>query len=195
MQRHYQENQISVQYTSLSISSFCKEASPDEHYPVLKGKGGEICHVVGPILDAWSSLAPVGVPHKRLIQEVLTHQLELQQILHDHRDEYFLPAPEVIAFRRHINLFSRKYQQLAAEADAQAQLLWNQPTKFHWLWHLGERSQYLNPRRGNTMLDEDYVGRMKTLIQSCSAGTELDQMPVKAIETYGYVFDFVHKFP
>ena len=58
------------------------------------------------------------------------------------------------------------------------------PTKFHWLYHWAERSRWLNPRKGYCMIDEDFVGKCKTLAHSCAAGSEMHLMPVEASDKY-----------
>ena len=191
---YYRGHAVSVQYSSLSISSFCSESSPDSHYPRLKGKGAELRDVLAPTAEAWSTLVPDDYDMKADIFELLKRQLHCQDILHDYRHDYFLPVPEVNALRAHIGAGLLLYQKLAARADRDAELLFSQPTKFHWMWHLGERAMYLSPRLSNTMMDEDFVGRMKELVQACSAGTELDNMALKAIEKYRYGFDFISKW-
>ena len=101
---------------------------------------------------------PAADDSKLRVAKMLEHQVGLQMILHDHASDAFLPDDKVIEFKRHMNTMLLTYQSLAADADRDLLLLWNQPTKFHWVWHLGDRSKYLNPRNGNAMVDEDFVG-------------------------------------
>jgi len=188
---YYKMNQVSVQYSSIQISSFCNPKNPGDHYPRLKGKGAEVKDLVAPLSTAWDMLVPDDFPQKASIQSILRHQIQAQEILHEFRDELFLPIDKSICLRNHINQLCLQYQRLAVKADKDADLLWSQPTKWHWLWHLAERSRYLNPRRSNTMIDEDYVGRIKDLVHACASGTDMDEMAVKAIEKYRYGFDFL----
>ena len=192
--KFYREHAVPVQFSSLTLSSFCKESDPASHYPQLKGKGAELRDAVAPIEHVWRTLVPNDYHQKEEIGKALAHLLQCQDILHAYRLDYFLPVAEVASFRQHINSFLVLYQGLAARADLDHELLFSQPTKFHWLWHLGERSMYLNPRRSNTMIDEDFVGRMKDLIAACSAGTELDRMAPNAMQKYRYGFEFLSKF-
>ena len=64
------------------------------------------------------------------------------------------------------------------------------PSRFHWVHHLAQKSFYLNPRRTNTFMDEDFVGRMKTLVHSVASGTELHRMVDKAREKYRRALHF-----
>ena len=78
----------------------------------------------------------------------------------------------VDSFRSAIDVFFAHYTWLARLADDQGKCLWAVVTKHHWLWHLGERSMYLHPRRAACMIDEDFVGLIKEIVRASSAGTQ-----------------------
>ena len=122
---------------------------------------------------------------------MLRAQLGLQEILRKFSADLFLPLDAARQFRDHVDALLQTYQLCAAEADAKGVLLWNQPTKWHWLWHLSRHAHFQNPRRNNTMLDEDFVGRIKDLAAACATGTELHEMPRKTLEKYRWAFHFL----
>ena len=187
----YKEHSVGCQYSNLKISSFCNPDAPHTHYPRLKGKGAETKDLVAAMSFIWDSFVnPNNELHKR-VQTIFGDQVAMQTILHDHRYEICLPLPVAKTFKDHVNSLSLNYQVLAATADSAKHLLWSQPTKFHWLWHLGDRCHLLNPRRSNTMLDEDFVGKMKDLVHACAAGTELHKMPIKGCQKYRWGFHFL----
>ena len=66
---------------------------------------------------------------------------------------------------------------VAKESDLQGLTIWNTPTKLHYLHHLGEKAMFLNPRKGNTMVEETYMGVCKTLAKSCLNSTDGVNMP------------------
>ena len=76
------------------------------------------------------------------------------------------------------------YTRLANHADAKGDLLWSMVPKFHWLWHLSRRSQYLHPRRGACLLDEDFVGKLKLITKMCTSSTPLHRVPTAVAEKY-----------
>ena len=193
IEQEYRHEHSPAQYSTLSIRQFSDAENPGKHYPKLKGKGAEVKHVVGPILRAWTLLVPDTFEQKAEISAVLETQLAMQSLLHDYSDLMMLPLAVVKQFRSLTDNFSLRYQRLAARADSDGLLLWSQPTKFHWLWHLAERSQYLNPRRGNCMMDEDFVGHMKDIAAACADGTPLHNVPPKTIAKYMYGFSLLHK--
>ena len=60
---------------------------------------------------------------------------------------------------------------VANDSDSTGVHTWNIPTKLHYLHHLGEKAMCLNPRKGNTMVEETYMGVCKTLAKSCLHST------------------------
>ena len=75
----------------------------------------------------------------------------MQSAISDHSDSMFLPKPVAKAFLPHVENLLVHYTKLANAADSAGDLLWNLPAKFHWLWHLGQRAQFINPRVSSTL--------------------------------------------
>ena len=94
-----------------------------------------------------------------------------KEILHANAMEPFLPQSQRTKFRALIIEFVLVYCVLANKADTEKKMLFTVAPKHHYMWHLGYRSMFLNPRVGNTMLDEDFVGRCKDVVQACAHGT------------------------
>ena len=122
--------------------------------------------------------------HHRRVATLLRLQVEIQDVLHKYATETFLPLPVAKRFAQTILDLLREYSKLANWADAESKLLFNLAPKFHWLFHMGDRAAYLNPRRGCTMVDEDYVGKLKDLVAACAPGCEAHTVPIKVMERY-----------
>ena len=86
-----------------------------------------------------------------------------------------------------------EYSLIANTADRDKQFLFNATIKHHYLYHVGLRAAHLNPRKGNTMVDEDFVGQLKELVAACSHGTESHCVPEKVLERYVWGKYFVIK--
>ena len=138
---YYREHAVSVQYSSLSLSSFCNESAPGSHYPRLKGKGVELRDVLAPVAEAWPMLVPGDYEARGELLELMQRQLHCQDIIHDYRHEYLLPVAQVHALRGHLGTALLIYQRLAARADRDAELLFSQPTKLQWMWHFWARGR------------------------------------------------------
>ena len=104
-----------------------------------------------------------------IVSRMFTSLVKTQDLLHDHRDEHLLPIDVAAQVFDLTKQFLLDYQRLAAAAEARGDCLWSMPTKFHWLYPWAERSRWLNPRKGNCMIDEDFVGKCKILAPSCAA--------------------------
>ena len=118
-----------------------------------------------------------------------------QAILHDNRDEMFLPGPEEKRFRTAVQQFLREYAVLASEADAASLKLFSVVPKLHYYWHLQHRAQFLNPRKGCTFIDEDYVGKIKDLVQSSASGSPSHLIPLAVADKYRWGKYFLIEFP
>lgn len=187
---HYSANAVETQYTSLSLTSFCNPSSPESKYPCLKGKGAEVKDLLPAIREIWHAYGQQH-DHYGLIDRTVSELEGLQNILRAHGNDMFLPVPAAEQLKRHATTFLVSYQELAFLAESAGKLLWNNPAKFHWLWHLADKARFLNPRRTNTFVDEDFVGRVKVLVHSCSAGTSLQGMVCKFADKYSWVLHFL----
>ena len=116
-------------------------------------------------------------------------------ILHDNRDEMFLPDPELRRFRAGVQQFLREYAVLASEADAAQLKLFSVVPKLHYYWHLQHRAQFLNPRKGCTFIDEDYVGKIKDLVQSSASGSPSHLIPLAVADKFRWGKHVLIEYP
>eukprot|EP00959_Pyramimonas_sp_CCMP1952_P276575 5781391-Pyramimonas_sp.AAC.1 len=129
-----------------------------------------------------------------LVDGAALAMIKVQDLLHDYKEELFLPVEVSKRIMNHVDDFLLRYQKLASGADSNGEALWNNPAKFHWLWHWSRRSMFLNPSRANTFVDEDFVGKMKTVVHSCSAGSSLPRMQDASAEKYRWGLDFAMRW-
>ena len=184
----YRTHKIDTQYSSLTLSTFCDPKSPRGDFPYLNGKAAEIKDLILPLLECWEHFRP-GY-NFNLVRDLLRSQLTTQGILSGFSTELFLPLPEVDEIMAATDIFLARYSALANIADAEARLLWNMVPKFHYAWHWSRRAIYLNPRRSNCAIDEDFVGLVKTCVASCCSGTPIEEVPCKVMEKQEWAFHF-----
>ena len=189
--KHYVDNATPCQFTNLGLSSFVDTNKPRHMFPRLKGKAAEIKDVTPAILDAWLALAPRGYTDRKLVETLLVTLVEAQDLLHESSKELMLPLDEAAKFQNLIDKFLATYQRVSFAAEEKGDFLWNNPTKFHHFWHLARKAKFLHPRRTNTYVDEDFVGKIKTLVFSCSAGSEMHQVTLKMAEKYRWGMHFL----
>ena len=181
---NYKQLRTACQFNNLVLSSFCRPDKHDKDFPKLKGKGAEIRDLMEPMLLVWQKHCRNRNSVDKSVLSGLQCMCKLQAILHEYKDDPFLPVNTAKLFTGHVNMFLHEYSVLANLADKELKLLFNVVPKHHALWHLGQRSAFLNPRLGNTMIDEDFVGICKSIVQSCAHGTESHLIPCSFIEKY-----------
>ena len=178
----YKEDSSDTQYTNLTISSFCDPRSPNSNYPHLKGRGAEVKDVVKPLLACWVHFREHITDNYDNVRLMLKAQVTIQETLTDHAMDLFLPPEASQGLMECVDRVLHHYTILANKADADNIALWNITPKFHWLWHWSRKSILLNPRRSNCMLDEDYVGVIKTCVAASVSGTPMEAVPKKVME-------------
>ena len=181
----YRSGRVECQFTSLDVAGFTDKKKPRETFPKLKGRGAEVRDLVWPLLETWNVFRKDNEQHRR-ISRVLKCQVDLQTVLHEHASETFLPDAVAKDCADIARSLLKDYSLLCNQADREKKALWSMAPIFHYLYHLGQRAAYLNPRKGNCMIDEDYVGHCKKLVVASTHGTEAHVVPMKVMERYSW---------
>ena len=127
-----------AQYTNLTLSMFCDPAKPHADFPQLKGKGAEVKDLVRPLLTTREQCR-VDISYEyQTIKDLLTTQVQVQDILSDYSQEMFLPVPVANNLVVLVDNFLHLYTLLANRADRDKELLWSVTPKFHWLFFLNK---------------------------------------------------------
>ena len=90
-------------------------------------------------------------------------------------------------FQRLVQTILSLYSHLASVADSELRTLWPQIPKMHYLHHLSERVYFTNPRTTSCWNDEDYVGKVKAIVQACTLGTPMHVVAQKVGEKMQWV--------
>ena len=193
---YYKENGTSCQFSHLQLSLFSEPKAPSRSYPRLSGRGAEVKDICGGVAKAWATTKDdaVGKIEDRiwiLVSAALKHQLAFQKILSDYADDNFLPPMVAKSLMSETLAHLQAYSALVNWADAEKLCLFSMVPKHHWLVHLAQRAFYLNPRRGNTLVDEDFVGRWKKVVAASAHGTEAHAVPLKTMEKYRWGMHFL----
>ena len=87
------------------------------------------------------------------------------------------------------------YTKLCNFWDQSGRIIFTAAPKCHMGWHLMYRSRFLSPRRGACMIDEDFVGHVKAIVQSSTAGAPLHKIATNVASKYrwGRFLLLVHK--
>ena len=125
-----------------------------------------------------------------MVVSLLESQWAMQNLMDLSKGPEFLSIDDATQFLALCDALLEDYTRLINDADENSVLLWSVTPKFHWLWHLAYRAQYLNPQKGCCMLDEDFVGICKIIVRSCSHGTEATAVPTGFVEKYRWGIHF-----
>jgi len=168
---YYTENSVSTQFSSLNLESFIDPSRPRLQYPSLKGKGAELKDLLGAIADSWRHYKREGNRGDDLVLECLQHLMSIQEIVDDGAKDLFLDKAESNRLIDHARSFLQKYSHLAKAAFDENDCLWSVIPKCHFMWHWADQSKYISPRRAACFIDEDFVGKIKTVVKSVMHGT------------------------
>ena len=152
---HYEQNSTPCQDTNLGLGMFCNVEKYKKEFPRLKGRAAKAKNLVPAIAEIWDEVAPKTCNRNKLVMQELECLTESEIILHDTSDLDCLPLDNVDRYRALVLKFLRVYQQLAYDAERTGCFLWNNPSKFHYFFHLSRNALFVHPRRASTFVDED----------------------------------------
>ena len=86
---------------------------------------------------------------------------------------------------RHLTwTYVRVFAALAKTYMERGQLLFDLTIKSHYMVHVMQQAQWLNPRLSWTFSGEDLMHTMKILAQSCVRGTKASKVAAKMLSKY-----------
>ena len=189
VQKHYKDRQTASQFSLLDISSFCDPKKPRSDFPLLKGKGAEVRHLMPILQTIWHQFAR-DTQYERFVGHVLDHLRGFYVCL-DFRNEagnipFHLPEHVCAKLKSHVNQFLVFYSWLAKfhMDSAEQTLLWGVVPKFHYMWHIAHESSDLNPRLSWCYGNEDFVGKLAVIGMSCRHGAAAAHKSKSLIDKY-----------
>ena len=184
---------IPSQYSSLGISTFVDAEKPRMVYPRLKGRAAEVKWLVPVLLVLWRRHKRAGVQMDDWVEACLAAQVRLQEIMDDEPRAFLMDEGLARELRAVADRMLSFYARLAHAANEAGDLLWTVAPKHHQLWHLCAKAIYMHPRRGACYIDEDFMKRVKAIVQACTAATPLHKVPLTLLQKYrwGMCFQYV----
>ena len=108
--------------------------------------------------------------------------------------QLFLPVQAAVNFANAIGEVLAMWSLVANGTDLKGWNIWNTHTKLHYLHHLGEMAIFLNPRTGNTMVEETFMGVAKTIAKSCLNSTTDLNMPKAFMDKYLWALNLMYVY-
>ena len=167
----YKSRRTSCQFTFISLRSFCDPSSPNADYPILGGKAAELRHLVPIVLSIWQQFYRPRMQFESWVRDALFAMDKFYDVLSytsaDGTYPFFLPTLKINELQSNIDQFLDNYLHLTAHCFDRGMHLFNLVPKFHYMWHIGEQAVYLNPRVVWVYSNEDWVGRLALIGESC----------------------------
>ena len=188
VRKDYKRGAVGTQMTNIKLKTFHNPVKFDDEYPRLKSKAAECKDLVGPVRRAWDLFRNPADKDHSIISRMLRQLEDMQKILSDNSKLAILPLAEAHKLRKLVNGFLKDYSLCANAADREKVCLFSVVPKHHWLWHLGQRAEFVNPRKSCCLLDESYIGQFKHVVAACSHGNASHNIQNKVAEQYRYGF-------
>ena len=135
--------------------------------------------------------------HDNRVRLCLEALADIMLIVDASARDMFLSPGDVHKIQSLTDVYLQSYSRLATSADEAKEHLWSSVPKLHWMWHWAHRCQYLSPRKGACLLDEDFVGKIKAIV-AASMRAQTAHMAGKAVVTraqWGKHMMFAHRQP
>ena len=150
-------------------------------FPVLKGKGAEIRHLALPLLVACGDFLDDAVEQHKWMKLLLKMAIDMETLLDFHRDEYRFPEQAANDFKKAAYGFVQLNTIVGHHFHDRRQLLFNFTIKFHYVLHLGHIAAYINPRLAWCYSGEDFMHKVKAIVQASDAGSPPWLVPLKTM--------------
>lgn len=177
----HQDHKAQNRFNTLRLSMF---ANDEKGFPHLKGKAAELRHFAPALKETFEEhMVTSNLQHKQVVR-MLDIAIRMESLLDEHADAYILPAEARGEFRLCCFSFVQLNTQLGAFYHRRGVLLFSHTIKMHYMCHIGLVADYINPRLGWCYAGEDFMKRIKKLVQSSAAGTGAHLVTTKAMKKY-----------
>lgn len=172
---------MQTRFSSLPANLY---SADDGHFPVLKGKAGEIKHLPPALLECFVRYMNRDSKQHRQIKLMLELIVKIESILNEHASVFIFPDHVVSDFQKSCFAFVQLNTDLANHYHSEGKLLFHHTIKFHYVLHIALTASYQNPRMGWCYSGEDMMHKMKVLVQGSNRGTSPEVLVSKALRKY-----------
>ena len=170
----YSGQQTTSQFSHLSLNSFCDTSSPHADFPLLKGKGAEIRHLMPILFVLWQRHMTSDSDYDRHVERLLKHLCKFYEALNyknaNGNYPFRLPTEVSTTITKSVDALLTHYSHLAVESVKNKVMRWAVVPKHHYMWHLARESTEINPRFTWCYANEDFVGKMAVIGMSTRHG-------------------------
>jgi hypothetical protein len=180
LKRAYRELHSASRFGTLRFSMF----ESADHFPKLKGKANELRHLGPALLKVVEGVMDSADRTHRQVRLALRCSCRLEALLDEHDRAFKLPPAAAAEWESAVYDLLALVTALANEFHPRGIMLWHITIKSHYLLHLGKLVHHINPRLGWCYAGEDFVGRLKLLVQAAHRGTPAHLVVNKVLLKY-----------
>ena len=158
----------------------------DNKFPQLKGRAAQIKNLGPVLLVVWKLFAdPLNQGH-RLITKALTATVNMDSILDATADEFVMNPRSAAKFLESCREYLQTITALRVwfKRNHPLLLVFHITIKCHYLIHIAMNAKNIHPSLAWCYNGEDFVGRMKKIIQASCRGTPPRLLTSKAMNRY-----------
>jgi len=152
----------------LTLSMFVDKDAPHQRYPACTTKAKETEYLCRALARVWVQYMDEDKEEHCHINMVLQHLVVLYDLAG--QPGLFMTMAQSTKMKDTVCELLAHYNWLARLAEDNGAKRWNTVPKFHYFAHLALQCKYLHCKVGSTYLDEDFMGRIKTLARKSYCG-------------------------
>ena len=187
---HYRQHNTPNRFGTLQLSMFCSPTEPTESFPMLKGKGAEIRHVMPALLTVWRQHRNLANDMHTRVETGLLMSQRMDEIIDCTKGSFVLASPWLEEFRTAAFVFLQTQNSLAQYYNAHGLYLFNVTIKSHYMAHAAIQAAWMHPTLSWTFRGEDLMQHMKRMHSFCSQGRPSWQWGEAMLEKYVRAFAF-----
>ena len=176
---------VSCRIGEMSLGHFTDTRRPHLTYPSLSTriKAAETRHFLPVLLSIFSDRCNLAIAEDSHMLQML-RGLDAAYTVLNSNVEHKLPPAEVAEFQRGIEACLQHYRWLHADANDRNKLWWQEVPKHHYVQHISAQAAFQNPRYSWNYSDEDFMGCLKRICESCLSGTQAHRVVAKLVRKW-----------
>ena len=163
IKKFYKDNDTEYRYQYLNkLTMFMRKKG----YPKLRGKAAEIKCLGPALLALWTGFMNPALSVHKQVKLMLKCNVQMEQILSDHKDRIALPAGPAKQFKD-VAFVMAQAQNAVAQHFLGDENLFNVTSKTHAVLHSALLAKFISPRRVWCFRGESYMRHAQKMAKSC----------------------------
>lgn len=189
---YWDDNETKDVYSNLKMSMYVSVDAPHDTFPQLKGRAAEVRHLVPALAHVWhAAMDPargdLDFAAQTQIYQGLLHSATMDDILDQYPEDDVLPREAADEFIAASWGYAQCQNSVASFYNGTLGLMvFDITIKTHYTLHCAMVARFLNPRKSWNYAGEDFMHKVKILMQSCVTGNTVTACIGKFSSKYAY---------